>query len=201
MKKLLATLAIVCFAASAVWAQVDPDPNGIGIFFDLEGSVVCETAGTGSTVFAYVAITNATAAGGISGWEAHVTMNPDPLPAGYYILGWTLYGDGLNLFAPPDFVVGMGSPLPWSPAIEVLQMQIGVFGAPACVEFGLRPADQPSHPGYMVYVDALDFTNIVDLQYSAGADYNAPAAMLNCVDCLVVQEETNTWGGVKALYQ
>jgi hypothetical protein len=202
MKKLLVLvgLASLVFAGTAM-AQIDPDPDGIGLYFDMDGTSVCGEAGTGMTANIYLAITNASRSAGISGWEAHVVL-PDPLPAGHFVLAWTLFGDGLNLFAPPDFVVGLGSPLPWTPAIVVLNIQMGVFGAPTCIPMALRPANQPSHPGYMVYVNAADFTDIVNLQYSAGADYNAPCAMLNCgPDCGVVSDEASSWGSVKSLYR
>jgi hypothetical protein len=199
---MLAGLSIVLLSTAAL-AQIDPDPDGIGFYFDTEGSQVCGTAETGTTVFIYLAITRASAAGGVYGWDARIELAPDPLPEGHFVLAWTLLGDGpLTIPMYPDYIVGLGTPTPWSPSIELMEIQLLIAGVPACVQMFLRPVGNPSHPGKMVYVDGSDLTNVIDLHYSAG-EYGQPCLMLNCPDCdpQIIASEPSSWGRVKAMYR
>ena len=194
MKKLLVTLAIVCLAGTA-FAQVDPDPNGIGVFFDTEGTVYCHEF-IGGAVTAYVIITNPSQDAGIGGYEFHVTA---ALPAGNYDTGWTLPAGALNVSAAPDFVVGMGSPLPYAPAVVVAQWGLLMFAA-GCMEFYVGPADTPSMPGVPLYADGLNPGLLVPLQVSSGSA-ELPVAQLNCGECIVIGAEDATFGSVKAMYK
>jgi hypothetical protein len=190
------TLAILLMAGN-VLAQLDPVPDGIGIYFDMDALQVCATAGTGTIVPIYVTTTRLSSR--IMGWEAHVVL-PDPLPAGHSILAWTILPDGLNISAPPDFIVGLSTPVSPQPSYEVLRFDLAISGMPACIPFSLRPSDRATHPGHMVYTNGFD--SWWYLHYSAGGDYSAPCAMLNCPDCddTVVETEPSTWGAIKALY-
>jgi hypothetical protein len=194
MKKLLVTLAIVCMAGTA-FAQVDPDPNGIGVYFDMAGTQYCYEF-LGGPVSAYVVITNPTQDAGISGYECHVSY---VLPAGNYDTGWTLPAGGLNVSTAPDFVVGMGSPLPYAPSVVVATLGLLMF-APGCMEFYVGPANTPSIPDVPLYADGLDPGLLIPLQVSSGSS-ELPVAQLNCGDCIVIGTEDATFGGVKAMYK
>ncbi len=58
--------------ANASIAQVDPDPDGIGVYFDVEATLVSTTAVTGEYVQAYLIGTNLSQSGDIDYWEAMV---------------------------------------------------------------------------------------------------------------------------------
>jgi len=111
MRKLMIMLGCILFAGN-VMATVDPDPDGIGVYFDMDGDVYCTTtAAPFANVVAYLLATNITATSGISGWEARVwTAGAAPVaPA------WTLAA-GLDVDDSPDgFQVGIGTvaPLPY----------------------------------------------------------------------------------------
>ena len=45
MKNLVVVLSLVLFACSA-GATVDLNPDGIGVYFDMDGDVVCTTTAT-----------------------------------------------------------------------------------------------------------------------------------------------------------
>ena len=68
------TLQIVFFIvlASCAFAQIDPDPDGIGIYFDLEATQVSATVEVGEAVTGYLIATNPSQEGGLAAWVATV---------------------------------------------------------------------------------------------------------------------------------
>ncbi len=98
MKKLNVLLSIfVLLLAANAFAQLDPDLDGIGIYFDAEATLTCAyTSVPFESVTAYLCITNPTDATGVSGWEATiVSAGPAVAPA------WTL-ASGLDVDASAD---------------------------------------------------------------------------------------------------
>jgi hypothetical protein len=150
---------LLCASALAVapgFAQIDPDPFGIGMYFDQEAMEPC-TNGVVGDVDIYIIITGWYSSYGCDGWECHVEYE---LPAAaYQDLGWTLSSEGMaiNLSTPPDFVVGIWPSLP-GPTIVVASQHLFALGAAACVRFFLRPADMPSRPGHIVASEDSDLT-------------------------------------------
>ncbi len=76
MKKLVVILLVSMMAASA-FAVTDPDPNMIGIYFDLNANDNCLTIGPSIPFNAYLILTNSTAPT-ISAYEVE---NPEDLMA------------------------------------------------------------------------------------------------------------------------
>jgi len=187
-------LASLGFASTA-GAVIDPDPDMVGVYFDMNADIYCTTAPVGAPFDAYLMFTNISCPAGLYGWEANVEIT-----AGVYVLAWTLTGSAINASSPPDFAVGLASPLPWQPAIMVLTMTVGVF-APGAIEFMLHPANlssfTPPLPGYAAGDDPGDLRSC---GYSAGPDEGLVCAVING-DCQVVDSEDATWGSVKALYK
>lgn len=197
MRRMLALACLASFVlAGGAMAQVDPDPDGIGLYLDAQGTEYCAEFMGGPITF-YLLITNPTV-NGVAGWECHVDY---VIPPGCFETGWTLTGDAINVSTAPDFVVGLGTPLPYSTAITVATFGILVF-CPDCTEFNIRAADLPSIPGFPAYVDPDDIGHILPLYKSTGfANPDSPVAQLNCVDCTVLAGEEATWGKMKALYR
>ena len=198
MKKLLAMLAIALLASSAM-ATVDPDPDGIGIYFDMDGDVVCTTTvAPFSNVVAYALATNPSATTGISGWEARMwTAGAAPVaPA------WTLAA-GLDVDDSPDgFQVGIGTvaPLPHGTTV-LLATWSGFIMAPTdMVEFFVSgvagSVSFPNSPGYAAGDNAGDLR---EFQVSSGAGLDLPVAGINT--CTVVANDDMTFSNVKALYR
>jgi len=193
---------LILLAASTATAQVDPDPDLIGMYFDTEGNHVCMDF-IGGPVTVYLTITSPTVAAGVSGWECHVDYT---IPEDYYEMEWDLMGDAINVSTPPDFVVGLGSPLPYQSAIVLATHGILVFG-PACMVWDVRAADVATIPGMPAYAAGDDPGNIIPLTPLCE---NYPEAALNCPEfcneyfelcTFVVNEESVTWGELKSLYK
>lgn len=84
--KTFITLMLMVVLAGGALAQIDPDPDGIGIYFE-RGATVRETTTSApfEAVTAYLLITTPSTADPISGWEAVVGVDGSPVaPA------WTL---------------------------------------------------------------------------------------------------------------
>lgn len=130
MKKLL-VLAMLVAAANAI-AQSDPNPNGIGFYFD-EGGVsnYLATAAPYTVVNAYLIATRITEPSGIIGWEAEIAVTPSPVVAPSY----TTNG-GINVLTAPVFQVGLGAALPYAPAIKLLTVGVLNFGTPFTLAVG-----------------------------------------------------------------
>jgi len=199
MKKLLAILAIALLASSAM-ATVDPDPDGIGVYFDLPGDIVCTTtAAPFANVVGFLLATNPSASAGISGWEAQIwTGGAAPVaPA------WTLAA-GLDVDPSAEgFQVGIGTgalALPWAPAV-VLATWSGFVMSPAdAIEFFVAGV-----PGSTSFADSPGYAagdNAGDLrpfQVSSGTGLDLPVAGINI--CNVIANENLTFSNVKALYR
>ncbi len=197
MKKLLSTLAIVALMAPIASAQLDPDPDGVGIYFDLGGNVNCDVAPVGAPLDTYLLLTNASAAAGVFGWECRIDYTP-----GVYILAWTLQGSAINAGTIPEFAVGIAVPLPWQPAIHLMTITVGVF-APDPIELWIFPLYLPSIPGVPCYADGADPGNLIEMRQSTGGPPlgDPPVCVINgdCPD--PIPTEDATWGSVKNLYR
>jgi hypothetical protein len=192
MRKAIMVLMIMAIAGAA-YGQSDSDANSIGVYFDEDALVYCATPGiTSGTVF--LCVTNISESSGISGWECNVEIAP---LGAYSIYSWTPRGSYINVATPPDFVVGLGSPLPWAPSIVLLDIYMTILEYTP-IYFTVHPASptsfSPPSPGYL----EANTNNLVPLGYSVGSE--SICAIING-DCGVVGVEDQTWGGVKALYR
>lgn len=189
MKKLLALLAIALIASSAM-AQVDPDPDGMGVYFDMGGTVFeTTTAAPFASVTAYLLITNPSDSSGVSGWEALVSVMGSPVAP-----SWTLSA-GLDVDGGPDsFQVGIGvNPLalPAGPTV-LLATWVGFVMSPVdMISFVISPV-----PGSVSFADSPGYASgdsagvLIPLQVSSGYPYGAPCAMINGTG-VVADEDMN----------
>jgi hypothetical protein len=184
-------LAAVLLLAAPAAAQVDPHPDGIGLYFDEQASINCIDMGTG-IVTVHLVLTNATAASGVAAWECRVDY-----PANLISAGTSLAGSCINLASEPDFAVGYVEPRPWA-AINVLANLTFFVSNTSPADLFLRPIGHPSVPGQMVYVAPDDIGAKVPMIWSTGGP-DVPVATING-GCAVPAEQ-DTWGGVKGLYR
>jgi len=200
MKKLLVLLALSALMASAAFAQADPDPDGISVYFDLEATQTCTvTTANFEQVFAYLMITNPSR-GGVSGWEVNVTTTGGfTAPSWATEAGADLGGDASGAFQ--EFFVGIGpSPLAlMGSVVHVATFSCYVFSPADVVEFFIEPYTTSSIPENPApcYTDPIEVGIIVPLQVASGS-YELPVAQVNA--CTVVETEARSWGGVKALF-
>jgi hypothetical protein len=196
MKCRVLCLAILLLASTTAMGQIDPDADGIGLYWDEGANEVCRSIDAGMATL-YVAITNPSGSGAIAGWEC---ANPvcEGLPAGTNLVDFAAYGDAMGNFPfCPDFSYGLGSPLPWGPVVLLAELVFQVQ-YPACAEFYIRPVVEGGG-GWLDYMTTQDMGQLIQLHPSSG-DCDLPVAQLNC-DCTVVESSFATWGGVKTMYR
>lgn len=206
MKSSLVILILVmCTGFAALADPVDPDPNGIGTFFD-EGAVNeswCATAATGSQLTAYLCLTRATDTSGFTNWEGRIESS---VPGS--LVGFSIRGDGTNSAVEPEFVVSYGTPLPYQISTVLLEITVEVVWQWST---GLRvwPASAPSGsvelPAYATVASAGVYQTLgYSFGWDAGTKVPNWCAAINDDTCLSgpsVPTDSATWGGIKALYR
>ncbi|MHB8079971.1 MAG: hypothetical protein ACYDIE_12035 [Candidatus Krumholzibacteriia bacterium] len=199
MKKLL-VLALVLVAANA-FAQTDPDPNGIGFYWD-EGGVsnYLASAAPYSSLNIYLLATRLTESSGLSGWEAEVAITPAPsFPPTY-----TVNNAGLNVLTAPNFQVGMANALPYAPAMKLLTITLLNFGTPFSFAVGpCTPTSFPNtnSPGYAAGNDPgvlVPLTASCDVPLAGRPYFYTVATFMQTPP---VATEPGSWSSVKNLYQ
>jgi hypothetical protein len=183
--------------ASSAFAVADPDPDGIGIWFDMTADTNFMEVPANSMVPTYLIISNASVPS-IAGWECEIFWDT----AAAMVLGsWTYNGSALNIYGPPQFAVGLAEPIMTGPATLLVSFTLFVLN-PAGTLFTVGPAPDPSTPDNVpLYVDGDDFNHLVLLQnatgYGAGGEI-LPCAGINQLPPAAV--ENATWSHVKSLW-
>jgi hypothetical protein len=80
--------------AGSAWAQIDPDLDGIGIYFDTEASLICTDAQAGQFVQAYLIGTRLSQPGDIGYWSARLCPNG---PAAIFGSPYGSYNYSMNM--------------------------------------------------------------------------------------------------------
>jgi hypothetical protein len=219
--RLLVALGILLIA-SPVPAQLDPNPDGIGVYFD-QGGINCPEIWPApyTTVTAYLLGTRLTR-GGCSGWEATLLINPTSFPAGITL---DTGSGALNVLTAPEFQVGL-SPARMGSVVVFVTVSTLYLGGP--VVFGVGPltaffdgATPSSEGAGPAYADPTDPSIVVTLTASSSMPWTLPiyrganttlppngpylssvVASINSGSFLFCGDaaESATWGGVKALY-
>ncbi len=139
---LAALLVVLCAAWGPAAAQTQ---DVLGVWFDTSGSLHETTTSTSNQqVTAYLLLLNASEPSGVAGWECTV----DVLASQETAYSWVLAGNNsLNITTPPEFVVGMYTPMPWSEAILLATCTLFVPDPTTEVEIYVHPMNIPSIPG------------------------------------------------------
>jgi hypothetical protein len=139
----LAALLVVLYAAVGPAAAQTQDV--LGVWFDTTGSLhETTTSAPNQPVTAYLLLLNASEPSGVAGWECTV----DVLASQETPYSWVIAGSNpLNIFTPPEFVVGLAAPTPWSEVILLATCTL-IVPAPATeVEIYVHAWRNPSLPG------------------------------------------------------
>lgn len=195
MKKLLVLTAAALLISGNAFAQLDPDPDGVGIYFDPCACGNCVTLPEGMH-YAWLVITHPTAPQGVHGWECAITTD-GPI----FVLEYAPEGLWVNAATPPNFAIGLAEPLmnPYMfPTVVVMQLAFQLIDVSVPAAFYLEPVQFPSIPGLLVYADGADPSNLIEMRQSTGGP-GEPVAVING-DCPVATQD-ETWGGVKNLYR
>ncbi len=197
--KTLLLISILTMAVSAS-AIVDPDPDGVGIYFDTTADQTTITTSVPfKLVTAYLIATNISVPSGISRWQASLRHEGEVVERD----GWIFEGNQYDP-DPDDYLVtpGVLNPLPWSEAIILATWQGYVWFPVSRITFyigarGGSPA-LPDTPGYSA---GDDLTDIHILNVSSGIEFDRPVAVINPGDMDVVENDSATMSRLKTLYR
>ena len=195
MKQVVIALILVTCVAGYAQAVLDPDEDGIGVYFDPCGGSNCVDLGPGEQL-AYLLITHPSAPMGVAGWECSVNLEG---PVGFTF--FELEGQNINIASlPGEFIVGLSEPLinPYSfPVVVIAQIHVNVLDTSAPVDFYIGSTYFHSLPNKVpAYVDG-GTGKLKELRQSTGGpDFPVASINGNCA----VATETETWGGIQALY-
>lgn len=189
-------VCLVLAAAGGAPAQVDPGPDGVGLYYDLEATEYCLQSEANS-VELHLIVTGCSRPDGIHGWSCTIDWAAEGT---IFLYDSYLAGDGaINIYEGPDFSVGIPVPLPWSPAIRLATLEFVVI-PPGCTEFFVQPCSQDLYAIRPEFVPGDEPNLTLPLYSSSGAPWG-PVALLNCPDCYVVPAEGATFGELKSLYR
>jgi len=209
MKRLVTILAVASLlVVGPVFADCgNPDPNEICIVFDYPDCAInCIGPGYTGPATATVVIQNVEALGGVGGYEFMLCREggaPFSVPPGCYLGAIDLPPNAINVATHPEYVVGIGSPLPQDHCVALLTINLLIF-CPDCWCFGVQPLPYASVPGQMVYADGANPGLLIPLLPCTGPNWDScTMACINCEWCPPdppVDAEKQTWGKVKSLY-
>lgn len=197
MKKTALVLICVILMAGNSFAQLDPDDDGIGVYFDPCACVNCISMDVGAQK-AFLVITHPTSPLGVGSWETKMWMEG---PA--FMTNVDLQGAGVNLASRPnEYIVGTVVPQinPYTfPAIVVAVLDFQIIDLATPVTFWIDGIYFHSLPNKVpAYLDGADVNIIKELRQATGGP-QFPVATING-DCAVATEQAS-WGDVKALFR
>jgi hypothetical protein len=192
MKKALLTaglLTLTMAAGATAPAQLDPGPDGLGVYFDLDATQVAAEAGEAQTVPAYLVATGLTLSGDVTYWSARLC------PWGAAEIQGTCRNSHNYSMNMPGDACWSGTAFAFEPSfpaqdITVLaDLQITVWWDedPVLIFIQAGPEYQTSTADHLF-----------PLNPSSGA-WDLPVAVIN--GPAPVAGRTATWGGLKALYR
>ncbi|MBT3317654.1 hypothetical protein HN388_06690 [bacterium] len=173
-------------------AQIDHDPDGLGVYFDHGGEIVMiSTPIEFVQVHAYLLLSRPTDSTGVSGWECSIRTEGVVLQP-----QWSLSA-GMNFATVPQFNVMIGEGAAALPHGDTL-----LLAAFSCIV--MTPADE-----VYFFIDPYENSRFTPpaAGYSAGSSFNngircqisgVPCASINGTG--VVNNDDVSWGSVKAMF-
>jgi hypothetical protein len=207
MKKLV-VLLLASLIASSAFAVVDPDPNGIGIYFDLTADDNCLMVDANVPFNAYLILTN-TDAPTVSAYEVgYLNMVPAGMEGLLFRLASTIANgavSGLDLgdssdILEGDHIVGLASPLVAGPATVLHAWQFLLLSPMMTMEMYISSASQSSIEGIYPVILNAETSTLFQAFHSSGIEGNLPVATVNIDDCVVGVEDAS-FGSVKSLFR
>jgi len=197
------TIVLLLLMAASTSATIDPDPDQIGAYFDFNADINCTTATVNVPFFAYVIITNPSAAEvhGIE-FSYHLESPPEHENMMFRLANnrpCKKCVDLGNNNGPLDgeYVIGLATPLPAAGSNVVFVTWQFLMLEEFAFSFYFGPHSlETLNLGLPAY-EAGGY--IVPLGVSSG-DISLPVASVNG-DCLANTNEATTFGHVKSLYR
>ena len=189
--------------SSPATAQCSDGQDEICIFWSLDSGECLNCAfSSGDPMEAFVVLINASAVSGVGGFEFKL-VNSDGSsfpPAFITILGYQLPPTSINIAVPPQFVVGVMDPLPWSPWITLMSITL-LPSSPDPWCFGLGPPTPSSLPNSMGYASG-DYPGQVLPLFPCTGNEGVMIACLNETVCPPpVAVQNTSWGALKGQFQ
>jgi len=202
--KTLLVMVLTCFVASSAWAVVDPDPDMLGIYFDLNADDNCITVPSNTPFFAYLILTNSTAPA-INAYEfSFVNCVCAGIENLFFMLASNIAHNvvagvdvGSHTALEGQYIVGLAEALPTTEATLLHSWEF-MMGAVLPVQMYIGPTTVPSLPGGLPVVQNAEGSILMTVGTSTGGP-EIPVATMN-TDCVVATENL-TWGDIKALYR
>ena len=207
MKKFAILLALSMIASSA-FALVDDGTSSLGFYFDNAGDTNCSAPAPFVPFQAYFIVANPEVAN-MGGFEFAWRFAPAPA-AMPIIQNFVLPPQALNIGTNFNIIVGLGNGLVTSEATVLVRIDMILLSAmdpETYVQVG--PATPASHPGHAAYNNFADPAQIINMNFATvnGIDNTVGldgwvvpgVAKMSCPG--PVATESETWSGVKALFQ
>ncbi len=201
MKSILFLLMAYLITSSA-FAVVDPDPDMMGIYFDIDADENCLTIGTMTPFNAYAILTNPT----IPAVSAYEFGQDVVVPAGMENMIFRLAsnvgngpsaGDDWGEHPEGDYIIGLPVPIPATPATILHSWQYMLLDV-IPVEMYLHAPSTPSIPGDLPIVLNPDGNILMQVGLSTGGP-DIPVATVN-TDCVVGLEDVS-FGSIKSIFR
>jgi len=213
MKTILKAMLILTVFALPATAQLDPDPDGMGIYFDTDGLTNCidYDPAQGATSFtAYLLLTNASAEQPtLLAWEAEHTVYTNAFLGGGY---WQWENPGIWPYCCcgdiQSCLVYVDEPFEY-PAMMLAYHTLTFIGiavdpyAVYSINRVLGSLSFAESPGY----SASDGTDVVLIPGNhIFGTWGEPSAWINhpdgpCSEIQVISSDTMTWSAVKTMYE
>ncbi len=171
---------LVVLTASVFAAQNASAQDKIGIYWDTNYSQAhATTSAAFEAVTGYIVISEVMGTGGVLAWECAVDIAGPGVAT-----SWHIEGQAINAQSPPNFAVGLASPLPRGGPVMVASFELLVTEYPVPIELSLEPIYFASVPDRMVYIDAAEPDQLRALEPVNGGPIAA-----------TVNGNTGTWCG------
>lgn len=191
----IVAILILAMMAGAAAAQLDPGPDGIGLYADLEGNVNGLLEGTGQHDL-YLLLTGFSGEVGLGAWELQLDYDPS-----IYMVGYAIPYAYLNFGTGPEFIVGLGFPMVPAPAMHLATITFMVPGSEPEGIF-IKPAtyiEGGSMGNYLPCYVNLPNTGELRPMYPSSGSVDLPVFRFNAE--APVATESASLDRVKALYR
>lgn len=196
MKKLIFLFSVsIILLAGTVTAQVDPNPDGIGIYADLEATTTNITAAVGEPIEVYLLLTRPSCPLRVQAWECGIEA-----PSNVEMWGWTLPAEshsGIFFIDLPYYQAAFFESLPSTDIVVLMIFIVRVTDLePAAFRVIPHWSDTGGFGLPCYLMDDHDLTPYPMHPYEPEA---GKAAFL--INGPTMAIESATWGKVKSLYQ
>jgi hypothetical protein len=157
MNKSIVFACPLLLLAAVATAQIDPDPDGIGIYADL-GATVTQVSAPAEVPFeVYLMLTRPSAPNSIVAWSVGIVV-----PENAVIWGWNIAGDHwMNYGNPPSFEVCFGlEGLPIQDVVRLMTFIVYLTDEDPAEFYITRSSEGYDWPLYLDYEDIETFIQL-----------------------------------------